>query len=348
MNTPGFNAAASVYRSSLHYAVLGGGAAGNFVPQGPAPLPPGPGGGLGGWGFGWLGLGSHPSWRPCEPCYVDPVTGDGSRVCYLQGPTLGWPPQWKSYPILMPCCAPDCTGTCCTVWTDAWPPVVGHCTDLQSDPANCGDCGVTCLGQTCCSGHCTDVSTDLNNCGKCGDACGSGQCCSGQCTDVSTDVNNCRYCGDHCVTGTTCCKGNCVSTLCDLTKETWVQAECQCACNTPQCNDGGCCPPGKQCCSSGNGCCCRDGSACDKDNMQCCGPDSQGHYGCWSNLLTCCGADTLACDLATSECCGPGVIIGHKFCCGHCGTDQKTGQVACCDPQFTPPAGCCGGDLNPC
>jgi hypothetical protein len=93
-----------------------------------------------------------------------------------------------------------------------------HCTNLNSDPANCGSCGNQCApGSTCCSGNCVDLSLDDNsNCGSCGNKCAPGTtCCSGKCVGIDYDDNNCGACGKKCSSGTTCCSGTCV----DLTSD---------------------------------------------------------------------------------------------------------------------------------
>ncbi len=79
----------------------------------------------------------------------------------------------------------------------------GTCTNLQTDPSNCGACGASCgapmvcvagtcriacpAPQTVCGGQCVSFQTDPLNCGACGNACPAGQMCSiGRC-GVSCD-----------------------------------------------------------------------------------------------------------------------------------------------------------------
>jgi hypothetical protein len=123
------------------------------------------------------------------------------------------------------------------------------CTNLQSDPNNCGGCGRTCVnGQKCsagscicpsgtaltngvccaaalvgsggiccpagqvnCGGTCVDLSGDPQNCGSCGNSCGGQTCCGGACTDTNWDSNNCGGCGNTC-DNPFCFGGYCVST----------------------------------------------------------------------------------------------------------------------------------------
>src|SRR5262252_7222932 len=71
------------------------------------------------------------------------------------------------------------------------------CTDVRTDPANCGSCGNRCgatqtcrnggcgcsaPGQTACGDECVLTATDPNHCGSCDHACGGGQSCqAGSC-----------------------------------------------------------------------------------------------------------------------------------------------------------------------
>lgn len=112
------------------------------------------------------------------------------------------------------------------------------CTDLQSDPANCGGCGVVCpTGAACasgacqcaqgeaCGGTCVNTASDPQNCGACGVACNpaqvcslgacSGMCaagllkCGSSCVDAMSDPSNCGDCGISCGATGTCDAGMC-------------------------------------------------------------------------------------------------------------------------------------------
>ena len=102
----------------------------------------------------------------------------------------------------------------------------GSCVDTQTDPLNCGGCGIACDGgkfcntgacsATCgalttCGASCVDTQTDPGNCGGCGNACPSGQVCglggpdvcgslSGACINDTTTT---------CLNNQMCCSGLC-------------------------------------------------------------------------------------------------------------------------------------------
>lgn len=71
-----------------------------------------------------------------------------------------------------------------------------YCSDLQSDPANCGSCDVQCpIGSNCTKGLCV---------------CDGGRTlCPGACIDPKTDRENCNGCGLRCTLGQTCVAGAC-------------------------------------------------------------------------------------------------------------------------------------------
>jgi hypothetical protein len=114
------------------------------------------------------------------------------------------------------------------------------CSDVSSDKANCGACGIACgEGQVCsagacvcesgtssCSGSCVVLSSDPQNCGACGKPCAQGQVCeggsckasctlggtttcAGGCVDTTTDPLNCGSCGNACAQGQSCHAGSC-------------------------------------------------------------------------------------------------------------------------------------------
>ena len=120
------------------------------------------------------------------------------------------------------------------------------CTDLASDPYNCGACGYfceepgpyeygacvdgecryTCVdGAVYCNGFCTFLGWDPYNCGTCGNVCpelspycNQGECtgcpqgtalCGGQCVYLLSDPSNCGACGNVCDVSETCSQGVC-------------------------------------------------------------------------------------------------------------------------------------------
>ncbi len=101
-------------------------------------------------------------------------------------------------------------GACC-FGGDGW-----SCTSFETDPANCGACGVACpSGQSCdhgtCSGTAPSCAGRVN--GYCDLDAGPGfVCCAGGgCTNTLTDPNNCGGCGIGC-DGGTCSGGACNGT----------------------------------------------------------------------------------------------------------------------------------------
>src|SRR5207249_1919400 len=97
--------------------------------------------------------------------------------------------------------------------------------NLESDPANCGQCGRVCpAGKDICNGRCVSLDADRRNCGRCGiacptnDVCSSGRCicptendvCNGVCVNPDTDTANCGKCGLACKPQETCDSGECV------------------------------------------------------------------------------------------------------------------------------------------
>jgi hypothetical protein len=141
---------------------------------------------LGSWGAGtvWAArpdrCGAFCRWCPtkaqrnqclaaCRAC-----NGNTSRLCGSCGAYV--------------CCA---SGTvCCN----------GTCTNVNSDPANCGACGSACTaGTSCVNGTCSTS-----------DGCFGGQVrCDGVCREIGGDPSNCGGCGVQCGPGQNCAGGLC-------------------------------------------------------------------------------------------------------------------------------------------
>lgn len=87
----------------------------------------------------------------------------------------------------------------------------GACTDVMSDPNNCGGCDKVCSAPanataTCTNGVCNHTSTD---------ACDGGlTSCSDGCVDTSGDPTNCGGCGNQCTTDVANATAICGSGIC--------------------------------------------------------------------------------------------------------------------------------------
>lgn len=74
------------------------------------------------------------------------------------------------------------------------------CVNAQSDPNNCGNCGIVCgAGLVCSNGACS---------ASC--AAGLAQCAPGSCENLMTSSTSCGSCGTVCQGGATCQNGSCV------------------------------------------------------------------------------------------------------------------------------------------
>jgi hypothetical protein len=150
----------------------------------------------------------------------------------------------------------------------------GACSDLGSDPANCGACGTVCDSGVCdaggclvnvtagcaegltdCTGNltCVDLSSDPFNCGGCGTVCASGVCEAGFCVQVG------------CAAGLTYCEaepGFFPAGCYDLSSDLWHCGSCSGRCTTAgvekACIDGQCvffgCPEGQVDCTGNLDC----------------------------------------------------------------------------------------------
>jgi hypothetical protein len=163
------------------------------------------------------------------------------------------------------CTLPNATaacmqGTCSVLECDpGWANCNGHVADgceadVQSDPMNCGECGMVCIGsQLCCAGSC-DIG-----CPKGFTTCGTPLSCSNVCGTMLGTNQNCDFCGDVCAfaNGTAMCVPGPSMNTCMLVECDPGWADCNdlyppsCYANlTEPANCGACgnvCGPGQTC-----------------------------------------------------------------------------------------------------
>jgi hypothetical protein len=183
----------------------------------------------------------------------------------------------------------------------------GGCTDLKTDPQNCGKCGKTCamgaqcvqgscqcaMGQSICGNGCVDLKSDLANCGKCGTVCGGGDGGSIMGGGMWSCVNG--ACAIVCPMGDggngTECNGACVNTNTDSDN----CGMCGNACSMNQtCIQGLCCDMGQTVCNGGadgGGPQCTDTQS-DAQNCGGCGKMCSGQTpACAGGKCVACGND---------------------------------------------------------
>jgi len=222
-----------------------------------------------------------------EPCECPP----GIECACVDSQCVGMgPPQCFNGQI--------CTGndSCCD----------NGCTDTNTDPNNCSQCGFQCAtGDTCVQGNCTAPA----NCDG-GPVCtGLEQCCKMGCTDIDTDPNNCSSCGNVCPANNTCIAGVCTPNA--------------------NCNGGPVCTGVNQCCAAG----CTNIDT-DTSNCGSCG------NACGAGAM-CLGG---VCQIPPS-CHGGPVCTGTETCCGQGCTDTTTDPINCgaCNSPCPTGNACVGG-----
>lgn len=240
----------------------------------------------------------------------------------------------------------------------------GACTELKTDPENCGACDRRCdLNESCvdgachpactgdtieCDGVCVDPFHDPSHCGGCGGVCGpsevcdSGLCsltcgggstkCGSACVDVKNDPANCGACGTHCAAGEVCVNGACGLQCPPGT----IQCGGQCldTSNDPD-NCGACnttCPSGELCSAGKCGVICLGGTV--LCNGKCVDtahdPDNCGSCGKICGVGYDCVAGKCAYTCGTdSLLCGADCVspLTDPSNCGGCGKKCPTGQV---------------------
>ncbi|MCA9666546.1 MAG: PQQ-binding-like beta-propeller repeat protein [Myxococcales bacterium] len=217
------------------------------------------------------------------------------------------------------------------------------CTELASDPRNCGQCGVVCAaGQICCNSRCLDQTQD--NCGDCGNACGAGTFCE-LVSQGATTQGRCEVCDrdDRCGTSCAACSGTrprCVDGKCaECSKDEHCDSgkHCEQGVCAP-CNTDAKCGLTCKACASGTFCDGSDCVTCDSDKD--CGPGKRcdvtvckvcnTHEYCGANCTRCTGSAAPYCNAAGSA-------------CATCGNDSH-----CQAGQFCDPNGPSGGECVAC
>jgi xyloglucan-specific endo-beta-1,4-glucanase len=181
-----------------------------------------------------------------------------------------------------------------------------QCLETQSDPANCGACGLACAAnQVCskgacgsgcaaaltkCGAACVDVTGSQANCGTCGKACPADQTCwqsacicptgqdtcgaNGACVDVQASTTNCGKCGTKCAAGAACAKGACACP--------GAQIDCSGVCVDAAADKNNCGACGKVC---GAGTSCLSGACLDPTTLTCSGSQQNDSCNKGANII---------------------------------------------------------------
>jgi Stigma-specific protein, Stig1 len=203
----------------------------------------------------------------------------------------------------------------------------GLCTNLRSDPENCGTCGTTCgASESCVRGSCVRVG------------CSTGQVeCDGSCTSLQTDPLHCGNCGTACDAGELCASGACVAT-CPV-----GQLPCDGTCINPATDRQYCgatdCNEAAQGGAGGGG----DGEACSSEELC---VDGTCQRTCAGDELVCggrcvdplsssnfCGATDCSANETSGEACASGQACQDGECSFACPGTQVACGGQCVDPQ---------------
>jgi hypothetical protein len=210
----------------------------------------------------------------------------------------------------------------------------GVCTDHQTDPLHCGECGTACgLGETCVDGMCTVVcgpeSTD----------------CGGSCVDTDTSIEHCGACDSPCPEGEVCVDGSC-ELVCGGTTETLCGDACvdlmrnplHCGACDNACAAGEICSSGTCILSCGGSTPTRCGDACvdtDANPLHC----GECDNACASGEVCDAGSCVLTCSPGLTEC--SGACFDLDTAPDHCG-DCDTACASPANATGVCLAGSCG------
>ncbi|MHB8417463.1 MAG: hypothetical protein ACYDCL_05270 [Myxococcales bacterium] len=248
-------------------------------------------------------------------------------------------------------------GSCC-----------GSCVnlDVQTDPLNCGGCGVSCpAGASCVSGGCVldggpaycgqgsscasgfgcvqsqclrsscDPSTAMEPCATGAGA--KGACCGSACVNLDQDSANCGSCGNACPGGTFCSQAACApvptcgvansGTACPLSP-TRVGTCCSGSCVDLESDPSNC---------QGCGVACPAGEVCQASSYGCAPPDGGYTPGC-QGIPGACPAGTLCWgNGCLTTACAPGAsgvacafgVLDRGTCCGGSCVDTSQDSANC-------------------
>jgi hypothetical protein len=201
----------------------------------------------------------------------------------------------------------------------------GMCTDVASDPVNCGSCSVGCPnGATCDGGVCLDDAGALVHC-TIGSDCPAGTLCNSHGCSPPTCGSGNRYCsGDG---GGSCCGAACVDTDTDPENCGGCAITCPVALGST-CHNGGCVWP--------------DGGAldCNVDGASCSGGFQCGGVGP--------GCVPPTCELGQARCAFAGLTPGLGTCCGDVCVDTGSDPLNCLGCGIECPSGYCDNGLGSC
>jgi hypothetical protein len=175
----------------------------------------------------------HPETNLCcrEQCCFDHCCGANENCCTLPGAPVGCCPA-DQVCTFQGCCNPaQACGTLCCPGMQIC--CGGVCKDKNTDPINCGGCGIVCpappnSSPVCANGTCDFAcNSGFNRCGSgccpmqqaccAGTCCPPGQsCCGGVCKDTNSDPNNCGISCKVCPPGPANSTPICANGTCDF------------------------------------------------------------------------------------------------------------------------------------